>query len=311
MLFRLLLVSSILLVSCGKKGTPSAPDRFAPSLDELRVLDRNHLELDFSEDVDTLLLSIEDFLVANPDRETLTVYGVYPLFNNAQVVLATARQDSILYSLTGTVRDANGNVAEIDEQFMGCQVIDSIPPRVIDYPATVKSKKISFKFSEAMDTAALRYAFAPKNPKGFVSRWDKGLRRIDLYPVSERDSLAAGTIYYLLIYRASDIARNTMKQFCTYFTPDSLLPKSILRGRVYAGDSLIDAALIIGREKDRIVAMAISDKGQFSLFVKESIEYKIEAFFDDRYAQRSARVGDTLVLRLAGSKTPPYEDIFK
>ena len=308
---RFLLIVLLFFFACGKKGAPNPPDRFATNLDELKVTDGNHLELDFSEEIDTFVLALDNFQILDVQKETLAIFAIYPFLNNSQIVLATALQDSVTYHLIGSVRDAAGNLGEIDEQFTGRKIRDTMPPTIVDFPTQVKVGKVFLKFSEAMDTSFLRGALIPKPPKNFLTRWDKGLRQVDFYPAADKDTLVRNTVYYLYLDRARDLAGNSIKPFRIYFTLDSLLPKWTLSGTVYLGDSLIDGALIVARAGGPIVALAIAEHGKYTMVVTKDIEYTLEAFFDGYHSTGVGVVGKDSQLKLVEEKTPSYEDIFR
>ncbi len=308
---RSILLLVLLLIYCGKKGAPTPPDRFPPTLEELRVMDRNHITLGFSEELDTFLLTAENFTVLNTQKETLKVFAVAPFLGLDQIVLTASRLESLTYFIRGSIRDLAGNVCEIEEEFVGSTIEDSIAPRLIDYPSMIRSNRLYLKFSEALDTASLKFILVPRSKQGLLVRWDKGLRQIDFYTSVESDSFIKDSIYHFFIYQAKDFNQNSIKPFHFFFTPDSIAPRYYLRGEVYQDDKLVDGALVVARIKKKAVAMAISDRGQFSMAVKHDEPYDVEVFYDGYYAMSKAEINGSIKLTLVEGEMPSYEDIFK
>lgn len=301
----------LLCLACGKKGTPLPRDRFAPALDDLRVVDQHHIRLAFSEEIDTLVLAAADFEITDARLETLGILAVHPYFNNSEVVLTTATQDTVFYSLLGIVKDVSGNACEIEETFQGSRARDSLSPYLLDYPAKLRSHRLFLKFSETMDTASIRYAFTPKGARKFRTVWDKGLQRADFVPLAESDSFPRDTVFYCFLDQARDLAGNVAPRFVFHFTTDTVLPSISIEGSVRRADSLITGALVVVRRHDHFVALALSEAGRFKIPVRQDTVYELTAFYGGLKAAAAGMTDRSTVLHLVEDEAPGYEDLFK
>lgn len=290
---------------------PQPRDRFAPALDDLQAVDQHHIRLAFSEEIDTLVLASSDFKITDARLETLGILAVHPYFNNSELVLTTATQDSVFYSLFGMVKDVSGNACEIEETFRGSRIRDSLSPYLLDYPGNLKSRRLFLKFSETMDTASIRYALIPKGRREFRAVWDKGLQRVDFVPVSESDSFPRDTVFYCFLYEARDLAGNEARRFAFHFTQDTVLPSRTIEGKVLRADSLVTGALVIVRKNGQILALALSEAGRFRIPVRENTVYELAAYYDEFKAEAAGMTDSSMVLHLVKTEPPGYENLFK
>ncbi len=308
---KILLLLLIFLLSCGKKGTPNPVDRFGPLLDKIKVIDANHIDLKFSEELDTNLLSVNNFTILKPNQETLKIFGVYSIFSNSEIILATEKQDTVIYSLSGSVQDRGGNIGEFEEDFKGSIMPDTIAPQVMEYSPELKSRELFLRFSEAIETTSLRYFIIPKPKEGFNLYWDKGWRQVDFRPATEGDTFVNKNLYYFLLLQAMDFNHNRSRRLCFFFTPDTVRPGFNIKGKVYLEDSLVSGALIVCRKRGKIVALSISELGRFSFPVKDDTIYEVEAYYKRSGARVRAEVKREIEMKLSEKELLPDEDIFQ
>lgn len=166
MLRRAAVFSLLLLVAggCGKRGLPPSPDRWSPKLTGAKPVDRNHVDLVFSEKMDRASMGNRDnYAAVNADGDTLTIHSANLLPDGQTVRLTTDRQETITYSiLVSKAKDVAGNSLKPGSvlSFKGSSKADTTRPQVRSiYPpdgsiGVALDTTLEVVFSETMDTVS-------------------------------------------------------------------------------------------------------------------------------------------------------------
>jgi hypothetical protein len=157
-----------LIMGCGKRGLPPSPDRWAPKLAGVRAVDRNHVDLFFSEKMDrTAAARRQSYVAVDLESETLKVHSSHLLSNGQTIRLTTETQNTIEYSIfVSRVTDAAGNEVRPGsmKSFKGSSERDTTRPQVREiYPAdgsvgVPADSALLVSFSETMDTSSVSLA---------------------------------------------------------------------------------------------------------------------------------------------------------
>lgn len=226
-----------LAINCAKKAPPPSPDRWAPRLRNVEVINRRHLLVIFSESVDPKN-SVE---ISNYNcRETGTDIPLKILAATVrtgnEISLTTSIQSRLSYTLTlSGIKDLSGNMMDVQTvRFMGSEVPDLHPPRIMDnYPIDGSTNfqpdsGVIFRFSEVMDTVSI-FRNCELLPEGDLRvEWDEGMTEFHFFP----SKLESGEVYsFYLKDGCKDLDGNRMENWgILTFTPDSTLPYGHVSG---------------------------------------------------------------------------------
>ena len=143
---------------------PPSPDRWAPKLAGARAVDRNHVDVVFSEKMDkTAAANRQSYVVVDEGNDTLEVHSAQLLPDGQTVRLTTGSQGTGTYSVdVALVTDAAGNELRpgSTKSFKGSADRDTTRPLVKSiYPAdggigVPADTAVRVLFSETMDTTS-------------------------------------------------------------------------------------------------------------------------------------------------------------
>ena len=282
-------------MGCGKRGLPPSPDRWAPKLSGANAIDRNHLDLIFSERMDKAAAGQTGrYTVVDPTGDTLPVYSAQLLPDGQTVRLTTETQASLSYSVyVSMVTDVAGNELRPGsvKSFNGSTEEDKTRPRVrsIHPPdgsiSVPLDSIVRITFSETMDTSSASLAdgallvFPP--PADSSLSWNDDLSSLSL-PVL---ALTSHKAFVHVTRGCRDYGGNRLiRHERSIFTTLDSLPGGIIRGRVRADERLTPLLTPIG-VFDSLWAPLLLDyagdtTGSFAFTHLEDGEYRLAAATD-------------------------------
>ncbi len=153
-----------MLSSCGKRELPPSPDRWAPKLGGAKAVDKNHVDLVFSEKMDeTTAQRRDNYTIADTSGASLAIYSASLLSDKQVVRLTTEAQAPVEYSVrVSGVTDLGANEVRKGSisRFRGSAAGDTTSPFVRSiYPqdgsiGVAGDTTIQIVFSETMDTSS-------------------------------------------------------------------------------------------------------------------------------------------------------------
>jgi len=153
-----------LICSCGRRGIPPSPDRWAPKLGWARAADRNHVDLAFTEKMDIVTIGqLNNYLIVDESDDTLSVLSVSLLPDGQIARLTTETQEPVSYTayVSGVTDKAGNEVrSESRKSFQGSAARDTVRPRVKEiYPREMSTgvatdTALHVIFNETMDTSS-------------------------------------------------------------------------------------------------------------------------------------------------------------
>lgn len=153
-----------LICSCGRRGIPPSPDRWAPKLGWAKAADRNHVDLAFTEKMDIVTVEqLENYLIVDGDGDTLGVFSAGLLPNGQIARLTTENQEPVSYTVhvSGVTDEAGNEVKpESRKSFDGSTARDTVRPRLKEiYPRDISTgvaadTSLFVVFNETMDTSS-------------------------------------------------------------------------------------------------------------------------------------------------------------
>jgi len=274
---------------------PIVKDRLNPRLQNILSLNNRQVQFTFSEEIDTISLKPENFLIAS-DQDTLPILTLYPSLSTREIIAITGLQSDKVYEVSGYVYDKGENTGKFKRNFSGSSKTDTIAPWLVDYAKGKNTKEFFLKFSEAMDTAFHEFHIVPK--KDFTVVW-QNYRGCQLIPKTPFDSLHYDTTYYFYIEKGfADISGNHLSPCITDITPDTIYNPFILRSKVMINDTLVKAGLAVLK---RGIALAIAkvENGEFAFEVRDSLPYGVEVISGKYSGSAEVSVGkeDTIILK--------------
>ncbi|OPX17590.1 hypothetical protein BXT86_05700 [candidate division WOR-3 bacterium 4484_100] len=237
----LVILSITLLFTCAHKAPPIAKDRLAPRLKRVTPLNSRQVQFTFTEEIDTLSLVPENFLILS-GTDTLPVITLHPSLSKTEIVAITAPQEKITYNVSGIIYDLAENRGSFSTQFIGSTIPDTIPAWPVKYYQGKGFKEFMVQFSKAMDTTSLNFYIIPK--KNLHPEW-LNLRTVRFTPDSIIDTLGYDTTYYLYIKEVKDISQNRTENIITSITPDTVYNPLVLKGEVRINDTLLKKGIAI------------------------------------------------------------------
>lgn len=265
------------LTACAHKAPPLSKDRLSPRLQDISVLSNQQVQFTFSEPLDTLNLSPDNFGITTSE-DTLDILLLYPSLSAAEIVVLTEPQSVSVYEVSGYVFDTAQNKGIFQNSFSGTTRPDTIAPWVVDYSKGANHRQFFLKFSEAMDTTFFEFIIIPT--KILQPVWEN-IRTCYLVPEGVDDSLRYDTTYYLYLEKgAHDIANNTINTFVTSITPDTLYEPMVLQGTVHIHDTLVKTGVAVIR-KQYPLGITVIEQGRFAFEVRDSATYTVEVFSGD------------------------------
>ncbi len=298
--------SFFILTACAHKAPPLSRDRLSPKLQEISVLSNRHVQFTFSEQLDTLDLSPDNFSITTSE-DTLGILLLYPSLSAAEIVVLTQPQSTTTYDVSGYVYDTAHNRGAFKSSFSGTSKPDTISPWIVDYSKGANHRQFSLKFSEAMDTTFFEFYIVPK--KVLKPVWEN-IRTCFLVPESMDDSLQRDTTYYLYLNKgARDIANNTISAFVTSITPDTLYEPLIIKGTVQIHDTLATTGVAFIK-KEYSLGITMIEQGRFAFEVRDSATYTVEVLSGDYSGSAEVSVDSmcTINLRREGKSIDSYFD---
>jgi hypothetical protein len=240
----LLLSLSLFIINCAKKGPPTSPDRTPPLLLSVEVVDRNHIEVAFDEDIE-----------AQPAESlsNLIIDGLHILASvsaGKKIILTTDDMDTVDYKIRLlNIRDLSGNGKdEYKTKFRGTLKEDTTPPSIVRSPSMVvrntpTDTNFTMKFTEPIEN--FRIYIMPETKIKY--NWNEIKNEIKL-EITAIDTL---TVYHL--YGVFwDRARN-YKEVDINFTREKNLPLIWLKGTVE------DSTILLMTQNGRLSQFTISD----------------------------------------------------
>ena len=221
---------------------------------EVLTLDRNHLEIQFSEVMEkSLAEASENYAVVSGEGETLSIVSALLKPDGRTVHLTTDLQKEVEYIIViSEVKDIAGNEMKGGrKKFQGSLTRDQISPSVLTLSPSSGLNRVSpdtsirITFSETMDTSSVRKAVFilplqvgdPESSSGhdLPLQWSPSLSEVE---IREEKGFQEGTVYWVYVTKGCrDISGNPLKASnSTSFTIDDSLPKGSLTGRVVLDD---------------------------------------------------------------------------
>jgi len=263
--------------ACAHKAPPLSKDRLSPRLQDISVLSNQQVQFTFSEPLDTLDLSPDNFSITTSE-DTLDILLLYPSLSAAEIVVLTEPQSVSVYEVSGYVFDTAQNRGVFKNSFSGTSRPDTISPWIVDYSKGANHRQFFLKFSEAMDTTFFEFVILPT--KVLKPVW-RNVRTCFLVPGGVDDSLRYDTTYYLYLKKgARDIANNTISTFVTSITADTLYEPMVLQGTVHIHDTLLKTGVAVIR-KEYPLGITVIEQGRFAFEVRDSAKYTVEVLSGD------------------------------
>jgi hypothetical protein len=278
---------------CAHKEPPLHIDRVDPKLKKIVALNEHQVMLQFSEELDTLSLNLENFHILS-ENDTLMLLSLSQGNTPDQIFLYTVRMKPIEYAIEGKVYDKSMRFGFFRGKFTGSMRPDTIAPWVKNYSKGYRLKSFFFQFSEPVDTTSLKYRIFPRH--NMTTKW-QGMSYLTIVPASEADSLNYDTTYYLYLYNLKDFGGNRIMPFITTITPDTIYEPLFMRGKaVYQEKPVEKGIAMISREK--VVGISLLEKGEFLFEVRDSMGYFIQVYGDGIYGEDTIFVGSPNIIKL-------------
>ncbi|MCX7994386.1 MAG: hypothetical protein N3A65_01265 [candidate division WOR-3 bacterium] len=293
--YLILLLMVFILSFCAHKAPPLHIDRVNPKLIRINPFSENQLILNFSEELDSLSLNPENFLIYS-EQETIKIICVTPGHTPDQVFLFTPGIIPGEYNLIGKVYDRSERAGFFKTKFIASTKKDTVPPLVIKYTKGARQKNFYLEYSEPIDTASIKYYVFPR--RKMVSKWYY-MKMLSLIP--ETDSLNHDTTYYLFVKEAKDLSGNDAPQFITTITSDSVYNPIFIRGRAVLNDTPIISGLGVISRKE-ILGISTIDHGEFLFEVRDSFNYYLQILGDDCHGADSVSVSRENIIKLTPGK---------
>lgn len=280
----------------------TSEDTTAPRLILAFATDAHHVEVKFSEKVDSASLSLEDLTVLDTSQsKPLTVKDFFlHLENPVAVTLVTEEQrnGSLYRVFVRNVRDLAGHVVNplaASKQFTGAGVPDTLPPALIfasvmdsvsQFPAT---EKFRFDFSDALERLPERGVVVLQGEDSVVI--PVSLRRLTAasFSVAPRQPLGLNSRYTLALRLSSlcDEFGNGWKDSTRTFTFHTIDPDMVssIEGLLLDADtSHVDRYIVVAQNKVATLRAPIQIKAQraqpFLIPNLPEGEYRLNAFQD-------------------------------
>lgn len=284
----------LIFTACAHKAPPLLKDRLSPKLQEISVLSNRHIQFTFSEQLDTLELSPDNFSIT-ASNDTLGIQLLYPSLSAAEIVVLTEPQRTTVYEVSGYVYDTAQNRGAFKSSFSGTSKPDTISPWIVDYSKGANHRQFALTFSEAMDTTFFEFHILPK--KALTPVW-RNIRSCFLVPETVEDSLRYDTTYYLYIDKgARDIANNTISTFITSITPDTIYAPIIIRGTIQVHDTLVRTGVAFIK-KEYSLGITMIEQGRFAFEVRDSTRYTVDVLSGDYSGSAEVSVDSTCTINL-------------
>lgn len=285
---------ALLIITCAHKAPPLVKDRMKPKLQNIIALNNIQVQFTFSEEIDTLNLSTENFRITMGE-DTLRIKTLYPSLSAAEIVAITELQMDSEYSVNGYVYDTAQNKGAFDMEFTGTSRPDTIAPWIIKFSEGSRQKEFFFHFSEAMDTTFFSYSMVPK--KELVSEW-RNPRVCFLLLADTTDALAFDTTYYVYINQGCrDLSGNLFGTLVTSITPDTAYKPLILKGSAQINDSLVITGIALLR-RETFSGITLIKGGDFQFEVRDSLPYTVEVFSDKYWGSATVSIDSINIIYL-------------
>jgi len=244
----LIVLMTITISDCGKKGLPTSPDRWSPKLTGAVAVDRTHVNCYFSERMLENSFSDNNYfsIISEETGETLKIITVVLSEDLTIAHLTTFKMDSVNYILAiDSVTDMAGNLIKpVSKNFKGTLAHDTTAPELVNIIPTeglIKENNdtlVFLKFSEPMDTELIfdNYQILPQIDLNSCWEHDSSFTEFVLRADTLNSEIMNNDLYYLAIFGFKDIEGNAMsdlrhtilyKPECNYvksvniFIPDS------------------------------------------------------------------------------------------
>ena len=295
-IFRYLGVLGILAfigIHCAHKAAPLVKDRLNPKLTKISSISNREVLFTFSEELDTLNLPKDNFLIAAAD-ETLEIITAYPSLSASEIIVITGLQSAKNYEATGYVYDKAENKGTFMKTFAGADRPDTVKPWLKNYSKGSRNVIFRLSFAKAMDTASVKYYIVPR--KNMVPAWS-GYRNLSLIPAAPGDSLHYDTTYYLYLKEARDLSGNTLTGFIASITPDTTYQPLSLKGKAVIFDTTALTGIALLR-REYPIGLARVSNGRFSFEVRDSSTYTVEIITEKYYGKGEITLGQENVITL-------------
>ena len=280
----------------------SVEDTTAPRLVSAVARDERHVELKFSENLDSSSVSLKDFAVTDTGQ-TRTVRIEYALFrteNAAFVDLITEplRRDSLFRVFAMAVRDLHGhriNPLAMSKQFSRAPLRDTIPPRllfstILDSTERMPvTQQFRFEFDDALQRESAEHAIRLRGrdsvniPLSFVWSSAAGFTVVPLRDLQAKSSYT----FQIRFDSLRDEVGNHWKDSVRVFRFQTIDPEQLssIEGMILdTASTLVDRYIVVAendRERTRKPLQVAARRGKKFLFsdIREG-EYRLRAFQD-------------------------------
>ncbi len=304
-MFRIFIPVCILsLLFCAHKGPPIRIDRVDPKLVRAVPINERQIMLSFSEDLDTLSIQPENFVVYSAE-ETLSILAAAKGNNINEVFLATARMRTVDYRIEGRVFDKSGRAGLFKSNFRGSAKPDTIAPWLTSYSKGARQHRFFLEFSEPVDTLSFKYSIIPK--RQMSTKW-QNLKQVYIVPSYEADSLNFDTTYYLYIKEIRDLSGNASPEYITAITRDSVYTPLFIRGKAMLFDSIVSAGIVLF-ERNGLLGISFVQHGEFKFEVRDSASYWTRVFSRGYYGAESLSTSDVGRIIFLNYQAPDLDSI--
>jgi len=257
------------LLNCAKKGPPTSPDKTPPSLSSVEIIDRNHIEVIFNEDIQTQPAESLSNIITD---------GLHILASVAmgkKIFLTTADMDTVEYKIRLlNIRDISGNGKdEYKTRFRGTLKEDTIPPAIARAPSTTvrntpSDTNFTVQFTEQIENFCTYIMPEAK------MEYDCNKAKTEIkFKISAIDTLTVHHLYGVFW----DKAKNS-KKLEIIFTREKNLPLIWLKGMIE------DSTVLLMTQNGRLSQFTVSDSmgnfilqnlypGDYTLFGKDKNMY--------------------------------------
>ena len=280
----------------------STEDTTSPRLISAAATDARHVEVKFSEDLDSTSVSLNAFAIFDTSRNRRL--SIKNFFHNVghpdQVTLVTDRQekDSLYKVFAEKIKDRTGHVLNplaSSKQFTGAALPDTVPPRLLFAAASDSTARLSvdaefrFDFNDALqrlpiaggihlkgrDSVETACSITWNGPAGFTLKPLQSLRPNYFYTFFVRfDSLRD---------EIGNRGKDTTRKF-SFWTIDPEMVSSIEGTLVDSASSLVDRYVIVAQNSnDKMkppIQVAARRWKKFLFPLLSEGEYRLKAFQD-------------------------------
>lgn len=280
-----------LIISCGKKGLPTSPDRWAPKIKDIIAVDKTHINCYFSEKILATSISSNNIfnIINSVTSDSLEVITAI-LSEDKQILhLTTFPQDSVNYFFyCDSITDLAGNIIKPQTlNFIGSLQNDTSAPEIINIIpkessfVNISETLFTVIFSEPMDTLEISNNFfiLPENDFNVKCEFNSTFTEFYFLISDNEDTTFSSNIYYIYLTKFCDISGNyinistyTTLPFFTLYNQESEIINNIA---INLSDTIFNSYSMLFNKNDKLVNISSINKVRSVFNAVEVGNYKI------------------------------------